>query len=131
MKYITKATNKITVRKGYENLIDESIQDILNGKFQRELTGYPILKCTATARKTYSNSAVMEVWLYSNENPVEELRNEFMMDDWQKDSIKEKFIYFETEFSVTENGNAIFKAAESYENDSYNSKVLIDLKNEI
>ena len=101
MKYLTKFTNKVTTQPGMEHLIDEGLNDIRSGKLQREIIDNLVLKCKATGRKLSLDSAIMEVWCYSNENPVDDVVSAFTP-DLGDEYIRKQFTSFSLKCEVFE-----------------------------
>lgn len=118
MKYIIKITNKVTLKLGSEHLIDEGLNDILSGKLQRDLTGDTILKCTATGRRLSENSAIMEVWLHSNESPIDEIKESFNAEQ-DEEHINKMFSFWELKIMVTNENKKIYESCETFNNGKY------------
>ena len=118
MKYITKITNKVNVKSGSEHLLDKGLKEIQSGKLQRDLTGDIILKCTATGRRLSENSAIMEVWLYSNESPIDEIKESFNAEQ-DEEYINKMFSFWELKIMVTNENKKIYETCETFNNGKY------------
>ena len=119
MKYITKITNKVTVKPGSVHLLDKGLKEILSGNLQRDLTEDDvILKCKAVGRKLSENSAIMEVWLYSNESPIGEIK-ESVNAEQDEESINKMFSFWELKIMVTNENKKIYESCETFNSGKY------------
>ena len=100
MKYLTKITNKVVVKPNFLWDIERGLKDIQNGKIQRELMNDgTILKCNATGRRLSENSALMELWLYSNVDPTEDIKEAFNAEQFE-DDLNTHFEHYELKCEV-------------------------------